>query len=157
MGALWFQCGLKSCTWTETALLKGDEWFAFGQWSKVIGFKVSDKHLMGLITFMPFECLTHWTGFLDTGGLHQSATKTHFGIPQDSVPGPLLFSVGMLHLWHIIPKPIIRFYCYADDTKLYCHYCHKDWMSYLEAAFMDLIIRLHFWNKRKIMLERNVS
>ncbi len=80
--------------------------------------------------------------FVSIQDFNSSTAKITCGLPQGSILGPILFSLYMLPLGHIIN---ISFHCYTDDTQLYlslkphelnnltimysCLASVKDWMA----------------------------
>ena len=57
----------------------------------------------------------------------KDARKLLYGVPQDSVLGPILFSLYTILLSKVSQyHPGIGFHVYADDTQLYVHLTHKN-------------------------------
>ena len=57
--------------------------------------------------------------YVNVNGNHSTIRDIHFGVPQGSVLGPMLFLCYSSPLADIIRKHDMSFHLYADDTKIY--------------------------------------
>ena len=76
-------------------------------------------------------------------GIQSSTQKLPYGVPQESVLGPLLFWAYLTELGDIIGKHKINFHIYADDTQLYLAFNHNDpvmALQRLESCIVDIRI-----------------
>ena len=91
------------------------------------------------------DCLSSWFGIggvvldwfksyfsdrlqcVKIGSILSDARKPLFGVPQNSVLGPILFSLYSTPLSKVIQNhPGIGFHFYVDDTQLYVYLTHKN-------------------------------
>lgn len=167
-----FQSGFRAFHSTETALLKvsNDLFLAAdrGESSILIlldlsaAFDTVDHAIL-------IDRLRNWVGIRDTalgwfysylldrtfavsiGNFISSKSPVTCGVPQGSILGPVLFSVYMLPLGHIIQRHNVSFHCYADDTQIYLPLrpadpgglaavfdCLKDINSWMAQNFLHL-------------------
>ena len=90
------------------------------------------------------------------GSTLSELSKLIFGVPQDSVLGPLLFSLYTKPLSKIISlHPDIKFHFHADDTQLYIHLSYKNASAAL-TKLNDCLQDVQRWmalSKLKLNLE----
>ena len=66
----------------------------------------------------------------------------HYGVPQGSCLGPLLFSIDISRIFDIVSDHLPNVHCFADDTQLYLSFRSDDQASQDAAvAAMEACIR----------------
>lgn len=84
------------------------------------------------------------TFLVSVGNFHSAVAKLSWGVPQGSVLSPLLFSLYILPLGHIISSfKIISYHLYADDIQLYISF--KPWELDKLSTLMDCLKEINGW------------
>uniref|UniRef100_A0A669ET81 Reverse transcriptase domain-containing protein n=1 Tax=Oreochromis niloticus TaxID=8128 RepID=A0A669ET81_ORENI len=76
--------------------------------------------------------------FVSLGKFHSSSALLPCGVPQGSILGPLLFSIYLLPLGHIIKKHKVSFHFYADDCQIYLPLKHNDPLRSILESLKDI-------------------
>ena len=89
---------------------------------------------------------------VNIGNISSSSAAITCGVPQGSIPGPILFSLYMLPLGSICRKHNIPYHCYADDTRLYLPLKPGDTNSLL--SFFDCLKDINCWMAKNLLRVR---
>ncbi len=91
--------------------------------------------------------LTDRTQSVVIGDMLSDPLPLDIGVPQGSVLGPLLFTIYMLPIGHILREHGILYHGYADDTQLYLLFNPKDPQSLpMQMARLEkCLAKIHQW------------
>ena len=169
-----FQSGFRSQHSTETALLKVVSDLRLASNAN----KVSVLMLLDLSS--AFDTIDHcilidrlekWVGLsgsalkwftsylaerqfsVSLGDLRSNPVQVEYGIPQGSILGPILFSLYMLPLGHIIKSHNINYHCYADDTQLHISISPDDPNAL--GTLISCLNDIHLWMSKNFLKLNN--
>ena len=92
------------------------------------------------------------TQTVQIGSCTSTPITLRYGVPEDSVLGPILFTMYTTPLGNIIRKHGLNFHLYADDTQLFISFqpgvsvSKETAISCLEACIKDIKIWMTLWN-----------
>ena len=106
------------------------------------------KHSFG-ITSDPLAWLESYlknrTQCVKIGDVMSSSQALHFGVPQGSVLGPMMYCMFTRPVGEIIRSHNISYHCYADDTQLYLSFSPNDSWNEVKIKLQSCVEDVSRW------------
>ncbi|XP_077862694.1 uncharacterized protein LOC144344701 [Saccoglossus kowalevskii] len=108
---------------------------------------VTDMALQWFESYLQHRCQS-----VSVSSVTSEPSQLHFGVPQGSVLGPILFTIYISPLGKLIRQHNLDFHQYSDDNQLYHAFTRKDSISAvasIEACTLDI---KHWMTQNKLQL-----